>query len=40
MQWKLINCLFKMKRIESNYSWKTALRLYKRLPLFGKRVFG
>ena len=32
---KLINCLLKMKRTESNYSWKRVLLLYKRAPLFG-----
>lgn len=30
MWWKLINCLFKIKRIESNYSWKKALGFYQR----------
>ena len=26
---KLTNCVFKMKRIEQNYSWKSALNLHK-----------
>ena len=37
---KLINCIFKMKTMESNCSWKWALCLYERAPLFDKWALG
>ena len=40
MWWTLINCLFRMKRIESFFLKKTALWLYKRVPFLTKRHLG